>query len=152
MLVSVFTRKGKVPRHCFYSPRSQFSCSIVSDSLLPHGLQHTRCPCPSPAPRAYSNSCPLSWWCHLIISPSVIPSSRLQSSPKSGSFPVNQFFGSGSRSIGISTSTSVLPMNIQNWFSLRLNGWISFKSKRLSRVFSNTTVQKHCFFHAQLSL
>ena len=122
MLFSVFTRKGKVPRHYFYSPRSQFSsvqfsCSVVSDSLLPHGLLHTRPPCPSPALRACSNSCPLSWWCHPTISSSVVPfSSCLQSFPASGSFLMSQFFSSGGQSIGVSASTSVLPLNVQDYF------------------------------------
>ena len=128
----------------------QFSCSVVSDSLRPHGLQHARPPCPSPTPGACSNSCPLSWWCHPTISSSVIPfSSRLQSFPESGSFPVNQFFTSGGQSIGISASASILAMNIQDWFSLGLTGLISLQSKGLSRVFSNTTVQKHQFFSAK---
>ena len=104
----------------------QFSCSAVSDSLWPHGLQHDRSPCPSPTPRVYSNSCPLSWWCHPTISSSVVPfSSRLQSFPASGSFPMSQFFASGDQSIGVSASASVLPMNIQNWFPLGWTGWIS---------------------------
>ena len=129
----------------------QFSCSVVSDSLQPHGLWHTRLPCPSPTTRAYSNSCPLSWWCHPTISFSAVPfSSCPQSIPASGSFLVSQFFASGSQSIGVSTSTSVLPMNIQAWFPLGLTGWISLQSKGLSRVLSNTTVQKHQFFGAQL--
>ena len=128
----------------------QFSHSVMSDSLRPHGLQHARPPCPSPTPGACSNSCPLSWWCHPTISSSVIPfSSRLQSFPESGSFPVNQFFTSGGQSIGISASASILAMNIQDWFSLGLTGLISLQSKGLSRVFSNTTVQKHQFFSAK---
>ena len=120
----------------------QFSCSVVSNSLQPHGLQHARLPCPS-IPRIYSNSCPLSQWCHLIISSSVIPfSSHLQSFPASGSFPTSQFFESGGQNIGVSASASDLPMTIQDWFPLGWTGWISFLSKRLSRVFSNTTGQK----------
>ena len=131
---------------------AQFSCSVMSNSLQPHGLQHTRPPCLSPIPGIYSNSCPLSWWCHPTISSSVIPfSSRLQSFPASGSFLLSQFFTSGGQSIGVSASTAVLPMNIQDWFPLGWTGWISLKSKGLSRVFSNTTVQKHQFFSAQLS-
>ena len=134
-----------------YSVR--FSHSFVSNSFQPHGLQHTRPPCLSPTPRVYSNSCPLSWWCHPTISSSVIPfSSCLQSFPASGSFPVSQFFTSGAQSIGFSASASVLPMNIQDWFPLGLTGWISLQSKGLSRAFSNTTVQKHQFFSTQLSL
>ena len=131
----------------------QFSCSLVCDSLWPHGLQHARLPCPSPTPRAYSNSCPLNQCCHPTISSSVIPfSSCLQSFLASGSFPMSQSFASGGQSIGVSASTSVLPMNIQDQFPLGWTGWISLQSKGLSRVFSNTTVQKHQFFSAQLSL
>ena len=131
----------------------QFSRSVMSNSLQPQGLQHARPPCPSTTPRVYSNSCLLSWWCHPTISFSVIPfSSCLQSFPASMSFLVSQFFTSGGQSIGVSASTSVLPMNIQDWFPLGWTGWISFVSKGLSRVFSNTTVQKHQFFSAQLSL
>ena len=129
----------------------QFNCSVVSDSLWPHGLQHTRPPCPSPTPGVHPNSCPLSRWCHLTISSSVIPFSPcLQSFPASGSFQMSQFFTSGGQNIGVSASASVLPMNIQNWFPLGRTGWISLQSKGLSRVFSNTTVQKHQFFSAQL--
>ena len=125
----------------------QFSCSVLSDSLLPHGLQHARLACPSPTPGVYSNSCPFSRWCHPTISSSVIPfSSRLQSFPASGSFQMSQFFASGGQSIGVSASASVLPMNIQHWFPLGLTGFISLQSKGLTRVFSNTTVQKHQFF------
>ena len=128
------------------------SVTVISDSLRPHGLQHTRLPCPSPTPEAYSNSCPLSQWCHPTISSSVIPfSSRLQSFPASGSFLVSQFFTSGGQIIRVSASASVLPMNIQDWFPLGWTGWISLQSKGLSRVFSNTTVQKHQFFSTQLS-
>ena len=126
---------------------------VISDSLRPHGLQHPRPPCLSPTPGVYSNSCPLSQWCHPIISSSVIPfSSRLQSFPESGSFQMSQFFTSGGPSVGVSASASVLPMNIQDWFPLGWTGWISLLSKGLSRVFSNTTIQKHQFFSAQLSL
>ena len=131
----------------------QFSRSVMSDSLQPHGLQHARLPCPSPTPVAYSNSCPSSWWCHSTISSSVVPfSSCLQSFPASGSFPVSQFFTSGGQSIGVSALASVLPMNIQDWFPWGLTGLISLQSKGLSRIFSNSTVQKHQFFCAQLSL
>ena len=130
----------------------QFSHSVMSDSLWSHRLQHTRPPCPSPTPRVYSNSCPLSQWCHPTISSFVIPfSSCLQSFPASGSFQISQLFASGGQSIGVSASTSVLPMNIQDWFPLGLTSWISLKFKRLSRVFSNTTVQNHQFFGAQPS-
>ena len=131
----------------------QFSHSAVSDSLWPHGLQHDRLPCPSPAPRDYSNSGPSSRWCHPTISSSVIPSSSyLQSFPASGSFQMSQFFLSGGQSIGVSASASVLPMNIQDWFPLGWTGWTSLLSKELWRVFSNTTVQKYQFFSTQLSL
>ena len=125
-----------------------FSCSVVFDSLWPHGLQQARLPCPSPSPRACSNSCPLSRWCHPNISSSVVLFFCLQSFPASGSFPTSRLFTSGGQSTGASASASVLPMNIQNWFPLRLTGLISLLSKRLSRVFSNTTVQKHQFFGA----
>ena len=129
------------------------SCSVVSDSLRPHGLQHVRPPCPSPTPGACSNSCPLSRWCHQAISSSVVPfSSHLQSFPASGSFPMSQLFTSGGQSIGVSASASVLPMNTQDWSPLGWIGWIFLQSKGLSRVFSNTTVQKHQFFGTQLSL
>ena len=131
----------------------QISCSVVSNSLRLHGLQHTRLPCPTPTPRVYSNSCPLSQWCHPTILSSVVPfSSHLQSFPASGSFQMSQLFISCGQSIGVSASTSVLPMNIQDWFPLGWAGSISLQSLRLSRVFSNITVQKHQFFSAQLSL
>ena len=131
----------------------QFSCSVVSDSLRPHKLQHARPPCPSPTPGVYPNSCPFSRWCHPTISSSVIPfSSCLQSLPASGSFQMSQLFASGSQSIGVSASTSVLPMNTQDWSPLGWTGWISLQSKGLSRVFSNSTVQNHRFFCIQLSL
>ena len=131
----------------------QFSHSVLSDFLQPHGLQHSRLPCASPTPRAYSNSCPSSRWCHPTISSSVISFSFcLQSFPPSGSFQMSQFFTSGGQSIGVEASTSVLPMNIQDRFPSGWTGWISLQSKGLSRVFSNTTVQKHQFFSTQLSL
>ena len=131
----------------------QSSCSVMSDSLWPHGLQHARPSCPSPTPRVYSNSCPLSWWCHPTISSFVVPfSSLLLSFPVSGSFPMSQFFASGGLSIGVSASTSVFPVNIQDWFPLGWTGWFSLQSKGDSRVFSNTTVQHHQFFGTQLSL
>ena len=127
----------------------QFSRSVMSDSLWPHELQHTRPSCPSPTPGVYLNSCPLSRWRHPAISSSVIPfSSCLQSFPALGSFQMSQFFASGGQSIGVSASASLLPMNIQGWFPLR---WTSLQSKGHSRVFSNTTVQKHQFFGAQPS-
>ena len=132
---------------------SSVSSSDVSNSLWPHGLQQARTPCPSPTPRVYSNSRPLSQWYHPTISSSVVPfSSCLQSFPALWSFQMSQFFTSGGQSIGVSASTSVLPMNTQNWSPLGWTGWISLQSKGLSRVFSNTTVQKHQFFSAQLSL
>ena len=131
----------------------QFSHSVVSNSLWPHGLKHARLPCPSPTPRVHSNSWPSSQWCHPTISSSVVFfSSFLQSLLASGSFPKSQFFASGGQSIGASASASVLPMNTQDWSPLGLTGWISLKSKGLSRVLSNTTVQKHKFFSAHLSL
>ena len=122
----------------------QFSRSVVSNSFRPHGLQHARPPCSSPAPGVHSNSCPLHRWCHPTVSSSVVPfSSCLQSFPASGSFPMSQFFASGGQSIGVSASPSVLPMDIQDWFPLGWTSWISLQSKGLSRVFSNITVQKH---------
>ena len=131
----------------------QFSHSVLSHSLGPHGLQHTRLPCPSPAPGVCSNSSTSSQWCHPAISSSVVPfSSCLQSFPVSGSFPMSQFFTSGGQSIGVSASASVLPVNIQDWFPLGWTDWISLESKRFSRVFTNTTVQKHQLLGAQLSL
>ena len=142
------------PEEPKYLSSVQFSCSVMSDSLQPHGPQHTRPPCPSPDPRIYSNSCPLSHeWCHPTISSSVIPfSSFLQSFPAPGSFQMNQLFASGGQSIGVSASASVLPLNTQDWSPLGWTGWISLQSKGLSSVFSNTTVQKHQFFSAQFSL
>ena len=122
----------------------QFSHSVGPTVCRPHGLQHARPPCPLPILGAYSNSCPLSQWCHQTISSSVIPlSSCLQSFPASGSFQMSHFFTLGGQSIGVSASASVLPVNIQGWFPLGWTGWISLQSKGLSRVFSNTTVQKH---------
>ena len=130
----------------------QFSHSVMSHSLQPHESQHARPPCPSPMPRVYPNSCPLSQWCHLTISLSVVPFfSCLQSFPISGSFPMSQLFASDGQNTEVSASTSVLPMNTQDWSPLGWTGWISLQSKGLSRVF-NTTVQKHHFFGAQLSL
>ena len=130
----------------------QFSCSVLSDSLWPHESQHARPPCPSPTAGVYPKSCPLSRWCHPTISSSVIPiSSHPQSFPTSGSFQMSQLFVSGGQSIGVSASTSILPMNTQDWSPLGWTSWISLQSKGLSRVFSNTTVQKHQFFGAQPS-
>ena len=129
----------------------QFSRSVMSNSFRPHEPQHVRPPRPSPTPGVHPNSCPLSRWCHLTISPSVVPFC-LQSFPASGSFQMSQFFASDNKSIGVSASASVLPMNGQDWFPWGWTGWISLQSKGLSRVFSNTTVQKYQFFSAQLSL
>ena len=131
----------------------QFICSVVSDFLRPQGPLHARLPCPSPTPRAYSNSCLLSQWCHPTISTFVVPfSCLLQPFPASRSFQMSQFFALGGQSIGVSAWTSLLPMNIQDRFPLGWTGLITLQSKGLSRVFSNTTVQKHQFFTDQLSL
>ena len=130
----------------------QFSGSVISNSLKPHELQHTRPPCPLPTPGVHPNPCPLNQWCHPTISSSVIPfSSCPQSFPASGSFQISQLFASGGQSIRVSASASFLPMNTQDWSLLGWTGWISLQSKGLSRFFSNTTVQKHQFFCAQLS-
>ena len=144
---------NKEPEMTAFDISFQFSRSVVSDSLRPHGLQHARLPCPSPTPQACSNSCPSCRWCHPTISFPVTPfSSCLQSFPASRSFPVSQFFTSGCQSIGASASASVLSMNIQDSFPLGLTGLIALLSKGLSRVFSKTTVQKHQYFSTQLSL
>ena len=150
----IFTRSYLPEFPCFVSITSvQFSCSVVSDSLQPHESQHARPPCPSPTPGVHLNPCPLSWWCHPTISSSVVPfSSCPQSLLASGSFPKSQLFTSGGQSIGVSASILVLPMNNHDWSPLGWTGWISLQSRGLSRVFSNTTVQKHQFFGAQLSL
>ena len=130
----------------------QFSRLVMADSLWPHGLQHATPPCPSPTPRAHPNSCLSSWWCHQAISSSVVPfSSCPQSLPASGSFQMSQLFAWGSQSIGVSALASVLPKNTQDWSPLGWTGWIYLQSKGLSRVFSNTTVQKHQLSSAQLS-
>ena len=130
----------------------QFSCSVVSDSLQPHESQHVRPPCPSQTPGVYSNSCPSSRWCHPAISSSIVPlSSCPQSLPASGSFPISQLFTWGGQNIVVSASASVLPVNTQDLSPLRWTSWISLQSKGLSRVFSNTIVQKHQFFGTQLS-
>ena len=130
----------------------QFGCSVMSNSLRPHESQHARPPCPSPIPGVYSNSRPLSRWCHPAISSFVIPFfSSPQFLPASGSFPVSQLFAWDGQSIGVSASASVLPKNTQDWSPLEWTGWISLQSKGLSRVFSNTTVQKHQFFVTQPS-
>ena len=146
--LSSFLRGSNIPS-CVYT---QFSRSVVSDSLQPHELQHTRPPCPSPTPWVYSDSRPLSCWCHPAISSSVIPfSSCLQSFPASGSFQMSQLSTSGGQSTGVSAWTSFLPKKSQGWSPSEWTGWISLQAKRLSRVFSNTTVQKHQFFSAQPS-
>ena len=152
LFIGFLCKFGNIPKALQVSS-VQFSCSVMSDSLRPHGLQHARIPCLSPTSGACSNSCPLSRWCHLTSSSSVIPFfSCLQSFPTSGSFPMSQLFTSDGQSIGVSASASVLPMNIQGWFPLRLTGWISLQSKGLFRkVFSNTTVQKHQLFGTQIS-
>ena len=130
----------------------QFSQSVVSDSLRPRELQHARPLCPSPVPGVYLNSCPSSWWCHPAISSSVVPfSSCPQSLPASETFPMSQLFSWSVQSIGVSALASVLPKNTQDWSALEWTGWISLQSKGLSRVFSNTTVQRHQFFGTQLS-
>ena len=131
----------------------QFSCSVLSNSVWPHELQHVRPPCPSSPPGVHPNSCPLSFWCHLTISTSVVPfSSCLQSCPTSGSFQMSQLFATGGQNIGVLVSTSVLPMNTQDWSPLEWTGWISLQSKGLSRVFSNTTVQKHVYVYYILNI
>ena len=139
-------------KYLVYFYTHQFSRSVVSDSLRPNEPQHARPPCPSPTPRVHPNPHPSSWRCHPTISSSVIPfSSCPQSFPASGSFQMSQLFPSGGQGIGVSASISVLPMNTQDWSPLGWTGWISLQSKGLSRVFTNTTVQKHQFFSAQLS-
>ena len=143
--------EGVERRELFYTV--QFSCSVVSDSLRPHELQHARPPCPSPTPGIHPNPCPSSWWCHPTISSSIVPfSSCPQSFPASGSSQMSQLFTSGGESIGVSASASLLPMNTQDWSPLGWTGWISLQSKGLSRVFSNTIAPKHVFFGSQLSL
>ena len=130
----------------------QFSSSVVSDSLRPHESQHARPPCPPPPPGLHSDSCPSSQWCHPAISSSVVPfSSCPQSLPASESFPMSQFFPWGGQSTGVSALASFLPKNTQGWSPSEGTGWISLQSKGLSRVFSNTTVQKHQFFSTHLS-
>ena len=137
-----FKMKLSPPKLNIELPLLLFSHSVVSDSFQPHGLQHTRIPCPSPSPGTCSNSCPLNWWCHPTISSSVIPfSSCIQSFPASGSFLMSQFFESGSQSIGTSASASVLPVNIEDWFPLELTGLISLLLKGLLRIFFNTAIQ-----------
>ena len=148
-VVLLFSALLVVSPACFQSYLLLFSCSVLFNcSLQPHGLQYARLPCPSPSSRVYSNSCPLSQWRHATISSSVPFSSCLQSFPASGSFQMSQFFASGGQNIGVSASASILPMNIQGWSPLGWTGWISLQSKGVSRVFSNTTFQKHQFFSA----
>ena len=151
--VAFQTTGVKIIIKCYCNnPFSQFSRLVVSNSLRPHESQHTRPLCPSPIPGVYSSSCPLSRWCHPATSFSVVLfSSCRRSLPASGYFPMSQLFAWGGQSIGISASASVLPMNTQDWSPSGWTGWISLHSKGLSRVFSNTTVQKHQFFSAQLS-
>ena len=152
--IAVFVVKGSRSTSSVYPSSSvQFSRSVVSDSLRPHELQHTRPPCPSPTPRVYTNSCPSSRWCHPAISSSVVPfCSCLQSLPASESFPMSQLFARGGQSIGVSALASFLPVNTQDWSPLGWTGWNSLQSKGLSTVFSNITVQEQQFFSAQLSL
>ena len=142
----------KIKKKYIHWSTVQFSCSVMSNSLRHHEPQHARPPCPSPTPEIHPNPCPLSWWCHPAILSSVIPfCSCPQFSPASGSFQMSQLFASGGQSIGVSASTSVLSMNIQDWSPLGWSAWISLQSKGLSRVFSNTAIQKHQFFATQLS-
>ena len=153
--VSIFPEEisNLSPFVVFFYYSVQFSRSVMSDSLWPHEPQHARLLCPSPTPGAHPNSCPLSQWCHPTISSSVVPfSSCTQSFPASGSFQMSQLLVSSGQSIGVSASTSDLPMNTQDWSPLGWTSWISLQSKGLSRVFSNTKVQKHQFLGTQLSL
>ena len=144
-LVSLASTEGKISS-------VQFSPSVVSDSLRPHESQHARPPCPSSTPGVHSNSLPSNWWCHPAISSSVVLSSSCpQSLPSSESFPMSQLFAWGGQSTGVSASASFLPPKSQGWSPSEWTGWISLQSKGLSRVFSNTTVQKHQFFGAQPS-
>ena len=150
MVIAAMKLKDIPWKESYNQPSSvQFSCSVMSDSLRPHEMQHARLLCPSPPPGVHPNPCSSSWWCHPTITSSVIPLSCLQSFPASWSFLMSWLFTSGGQTIG--ASASVLPMNIQDWFPLGWTGWISLQSKGLSRVFSNTTVQKHQFFGTQLS-
>ena len=149
----LLTSRGHLMKPGIQFSSIQFSCSVVSNSLRPHEPQHARPPCPPPTPGVHTNTYPLGRWCHQTISSSVVPfSSCPQSFPASGSFPMSLLFASGGQSSGVSASTSVLPMDTQDWSPLGWAGWISLQSKGLSRVFSNTTVQKHQIFSAQLSL
>jgi len=153
----ILNKEMKYPNPGLFKTPGQWSVclfsSVTQSTRGPHGLQHTRLPCPSPTHEACSNSCPSSQWCHPIISSPVGPfSSCPQAFPASQSFPMSQFFASGGQSIGASALASVLPMNIQDWSPLGWTGWITLQSKGHSRVFSNTTVQKHQFFSTQPSL
>ena len=149
--ILTFTTKGG-DRECISQSVSHFSRSVVSNSLQTYESQHTRPPCPSPTPRVYSNSCPSSRWCHPAISSSVIPfSSCPQSLPAKGSFQMSQLFPWGGQSTRVSALASVLPVNTQGWSPSEWTGWVSLQSRGISRVFSNTTVQKHQFFCIQLS-
>ena len=151
--LSDFLKVTELDQRICTSDSVQFSRSVMSYSLRPYGLQHARPPRPSPTPRVYSNSCPLSWWCHPIISSSVFPfSSCLWSFPALGSFPMSQFFTTGGQSIGVSASASVLSMNIQDWFPLGLTDLIPLLSKGLLSICPNITLQKHQFFGTQFSL
>ena len=150
MKIQLMLIDQKTPLQSHFSS-VQFSRSVMYNSFWPHESQHTRPPSPLPTPGVHSNLCPLSWWSHPTISSSVGPfSSCLQSPPASGSFQMSQLFTSGGQSIGVSALASVLPVNTQDWSPLGWTGWISLQSKGLSKVFSNTTVQKHQFFSAQL--
>ena len=159
-LIILFTWNPGVLKFDFLPDFWQLASSVQFSSLTqlcptlqPHGPQHARPPCPSPTPRVYPNSCPLSQWCHPTISSSVVPfSSCLQSCPASGSIQMSQLFASRGQSTGVSALTSALPMNTQDWSPLGWTGWISLQSRGLSRVFSNTIIQKHQFFGTQLSL
>ena len=146
-MFDISNKKKKIPKWTTVSV-SQFSGSVISDCSWPHGLQHTRLPCPSPTPEADSNPRPSSRWSHPTSSSSVVPFFCFQSFPSAGSFPMSQFFISGGQNIGVSASASVLPMSIPDLFSLELTSWISLQSKGFSRVFSSTTLQKHQFFGA----
>ena len=153
-MVERISSKRKHESLSVFKNHSDYFCSVTQlcPTLQPHGLQHARLPCPSPSPGTCSNWCPLSWWCHATISSSVILfASRLQSLPLLGSFPLSWLFVSGGPNIGASASSSVLSVNIQGWFHFRLTGWIFLLSKGLSRVFSNTPVQKHQSFRSQPS-
>ena len=148
-LLAIIKKWQQTINHVINRISVQFSHSVEFNSLWPYGPECAKPPCPSSAPRVHPNPCPSSWWCHPAISSSVVPfSSHPQSFPASGSFQMSQFFTSGGQSIGVSASTSVFPKNTRDWYPLGWTGWISLQSKGFSRVFSNTTVQKHQFFGA----